>query len=160
MFGSKQSKPQNRIDSLIGHDTKIEGNLHFEGGLRVDGMIKGDVIATGDKAGTLVISEKATIEGTIRVGHLIVNGRIHGPVFTSHYVELQPKSQIIGDVHYKVLEMHPGAIIDGRLVHMHDPHLLTAPASATDEHDTQLEESHTSKRRTRSSTQATTPEVE
>ena len=47
MFGKKQqgSKPQSRIDSLIGSGTRIEGNVTFSGGLRVDGEIKGNVCA-------------------------------------------------------------------------------------------------------------------
>ena len=47
MFRKKASKPQNRIDSLIGAGTKIEGNITFAGGLRVDGEVKGNVIAAG-----------------------------------------------------------------------------------------------------------------
>ena len=141
MFGNKHHKPQNRIDSLIGHGTSIEGDLHFSGGLRVDGTIKGNVIATGDKPGTLVLSEKAVIEGSIRVGHLIVNGRIHGPVLASHYLELQPKSQVTGDIHYRTLEMHPGAIIEGQLLHLQDSaelpviaitHKTDTPGDSTD----------------------------
>lgn len=120
MFGSKNHKPQNRIDSLIGEETSIDGDVQFVGGLRVDGCIRGNVTAIGDKPATLVVSEKAVIEGAIRVAHLIVNGRIHGPVHATHFIELQPKSQIVGDVHYRTLEMHPGAIIDGRLVHEHE----------------------------------------
>ena len=29
MFGNKSNKPQNRIDTLIGAGTKIEGNITF-----------------------------------------------------------------------------------------------------------------------------------
>ena len=46
MFGSKSnSKPQSRIDCLIGTGTTIEGNITFTGGLRVDGHVRGCVIA-------------------------------------------------------------------------------------------------------------------
>ena len=38
MFGAKPTKPQNRIDSLIGAGTIVEGNISFSGGLRVDGQ--------------------------------------------------------------------------------------------------------------------------
>ena len=127
MFGNKTSKPQNRIDSLIGHDTTIDGDVQFAGGLRVDGAIRGNVVAIGDKPSTLVLSEKAVIEGTVRVAHMIVNGRIHGPVYATHYVELQAKSQVTGDIHYRTLEMHPGAVVDGRLVHEHEAMLLENP---------------------------------
>jgi cytoskeletal protein CcmA (bactofilin family) len=113
----KQNKPQNRIDSLIGLGTRIEGDVSFSGGLRVDGEIKGNVTAVSDAASTLVVSEQARIEGDIRVSHLVVNGTIDGPVYASEFLELQSKSRVRGDVHYSRLEMHLGAVVEGRLVH-------------------------------------------
>ena len=113
----KQNKPQNRIDSLIGLGTRIEGDVSFSGGLRVDGEIKGNVTAVSDAASTLVVSEQARIEGDIRVSHLVVNGAIDGPVYASEFLELQSKSRVRGDVHYSRLEMHLGAVVEGRLVH-------------------------------------------
>ena len=41
MFGKKTGKPQNQIDSLIGVNTHIDGNINFSGGLRVDGHVTG-----------------------------------------------------------------------------------------------------------------------
>jgi cytoskeletal protein CcmA (bactofilin family) len=117
MFGKKPNKPQNRIDSLIGAGTRIEGNISFAGGLRVDGEIQGSVTAVADKPSTLVISEHALIDGEIRVSHLVVNGTINGPVFATESLELQSNSRLRGDVHYTTLEMHLGAIVEGRLVH-------------------------------------------
>lgn len=118
MFKSKQTnKPQNRIDSLIGAGTRIEGNITFTGGLRVDGEIVGNVTAVSDQPSTLVLSEAARIEGEIRVSHLVVNGAITGPVYTTEFLELQSRSKLTGDVHYNILEMHLGAIVEGRLVH-------------------------------------------
>jgi len=117
MFGKRSNKPQNRIDSLIGAGTKIEGNISFAGGLRVDGEIQGNVTAVADQASTLVVSEHASIEGEIRVSHLVANGAINGPVFAMESLELQSHSRVRGDVHYNTLEMHLGAIVEGRLVH-------------------------------------------
>ena len=117
-FGNKKrSRPQNRINSLIGIGTKIEGNVFFSGGLRVDGTIKGNVSETGDQPSTLVLSEQARIEGVIRVSHVVINGAVIGPVQAQEYVELQSKSRVTGDVFYKTLEMHVGAIVEGKLVH-------------------------------------------
>ncbi|HLY96864.1 MAG TPA: polymer-forming cytoskeletal protein [Sideroxyarcus sp.] len=118
MFSSKHSKPQNRIDSLIGAGTRIEGDVHFAGGLRVDGEIKGNVIADLGKPSTLVLSEKARVEGEIKVTHLVVNGTIVGPVDASEYLELQSKARVVGDVHYKTLEIQLGGIVEGRLIHL------------------------------------------
>jgi cytoskeletal protein CcmA (bactofilin family) len=114
MFGRKT---KSTIDSLIGVSTKIEGNVHFSGGLRIDGQVKGNVIADGDEASMLVISEHAKVEGEVRVAYLVVNGEIVGPVHSSELLELQPKARITGDVHYKALEMHGGAVVSGKLTH-------------------------------------------
>jgi len=120
MFGSEQSKPQNRIDSLIGAGTRIVGDVHFTGGLRVDGEIDGSIIATPGKPSTLVLSEHARVNGEINVTHLVVNGEITGPVKVAEYLELQSKSKVTGDVHYKTLEIQLGAVVEGRLIHLAD----------------------------------------
>lgn len=117
MFGKKGSKPQNRIDCLIGAGTSIEGSIIFSGGLRVDGHVRGNVIAAEGKPGTLMLSEHARIEGEIRVSHVVINGTVVGPVYAMEYVELQAKANVTGDVHYKTLEMQLGAVVQGRLVH-------------------------------------------
>lgn len=117
MFRKQASKPQNRIDSLIGVGTKIEGNVTFCGGLRVDGEIIGNVTASTDQASTLVLSEHARIDGEIRVSHLVINGTVNGPVYAAEFLELQSHARIKGDMHYNSLEMHLGAIVEGRLVH-------------------------------------------
>jgi cytoskeletal protein CcmA (bactofilin family) len=121
MFGGKASKPQNRIDSLIGEGTTVEGNVIFSGGLRIDGKVRGNVMAADDQPGTLVLSERARVEGEIRVSHVVINGTVVGPVFGTEYVELQAKCNVTGDVHYRTLEIQLGAVVQGRLVHQDSP---------------------------------------
>lgn len=118
MFGSKANKPQSRIDCLIGGGTTVDGNITFSGGLRVDGRVRGNVVAVDGEVATLVVSEEARIEGEIRVSHVVINGAVVGPVHASEYIELQPKANVTGDVHYKTLEMHLGAVVQGRLSYL------------------------------------------
>ncbi len=117
MFKKKHSKPQNRIDSLIGVGTMIEGDLNFSGGMRIDGHVNGNVIAVQGKPSTLVLSASARVKGEVNVTHLVINGTIDGSVIASEYLELQDKARVTGDVHYKTLEIHLGAIVDGKMVH-------------------------------------------
>lgn len=119
MFGKKnESKPQGRIDSLIGAGTRIEGSIRFTGGLRIDGEVVGSVEATeGASSSTLVLSEYARVEGGVSVAHLVINGTIVGAVSVSDSLEMQSKARIVGDVDYAMIEMHQGAVIEGRLVH-------------------------------------------
>jgi cytoskeletal protein CcmA (bactofilin family) len=117
MLFKKPSKPQNRIDTLIGAGTKIEGDVSFVGGLRVDGEIRGNVRSVDDQDGTLVVSEHARIEGEVSVSHLVINGTVIGPVRSREFLELQPRARVTGDVEYSSVEMHLGAVVEGRLVH-------------------------------------------
>jgi len=66
---------------------------------------------------TLVISEHARIEGEISVSHLVINGTVIGPVHSSDFLELQTRARVTGDVEYSTIEMHLGAVVQGRLVH-------------------------------------------
>lgn len=121
MFNKNRQKPQNRIDTLIGAETVVDGDVDFSGGLRVDGVINGNVSASGAKPATLVLSEHGRIQGAIQVTHAIINGTIVGPVRANEYVELQAKSRVTGDVCYKILEMHIGAVVEGKLIYLNEP---------------------------------------
>ena len=112
MFGKKAQPP---IKSLIAHGTRVEGHVHFTEGLRIDGEVIGDVRAASDEPSMLVISESAVVQGEIHADHVIVNGTVRGPLHARELLELQPKAQIAGDVTYRALEMHLGAVIAGQL---------------------------------------------
>lgn len=112
MFNRKAQPP---IRTLIGEGTVLRGELRFGDGLRIDGEVFGDVLATAGARSLVVISENARVHGKVTAGHVIINGEVRGPVNSSELLELQPRASVVGDVRYEVLEMHPGATIDGRL---------------------------------------------
>ena len=109
-------KPCNTIDTLVGAKSELKGDILFSGGLRIDGKVKGNVTAKGEANSTLVLSEHAVVICNITVPHVISNGTIKGIVRASERVELQPHSEIAGDVHYKVIEMAFGAVVNGNLI--------------------------------------------
>lgn len=112
MFARKKQPP---IKSLVAQGSRIEGHYIFSEGLRVDGEVVGDIRAHPDHPSILVISETASITGAIHADHVIVNGKVTGPVHAADLLELQPKANIQGDVTYRGLEMHQGALIAGQL---------------------------------------------
>jgi cytoskeletal protein CcmA (bactofilin family) len=117
MFERKKSPQPKRIDSLIGAGTVVDGDVTFSGGLRIDGAVHGKVATVDSQPATLVVSEQASIEGEVRVSHVVINGTVSGPVAANDYLELQAKSRVNGDVVYRTLEMHVGAIVQGKLMH-------------------------------------------
>jgi cytoskeletal protein CcmA (bactofilin family) len=112
MFGKKAQPP---IKSLIAQGSRIEGNLKFTEGLRIDGEVIGNTVASPDQPSILVISEAAVVQGDLRADHVIINGTVRGAVHARELLELQPKARIEGDVFYKAIEMHQGAMIAGQL---------------------------------------------
>ncbi|MGL4232578.1 MAG: bactofilin family protein [Casimicrobium sp.] len=119
MFGRKKPHvPQKQIDSLIGAGTTVQGDVNFSGGLRIDGHVRGNVRSNNDGPATLVVSEKAVVDGEIRVSHVVIDGSVHGPIYATEYLELLPNAKIVGDLNYKTLEMQVGATVDGRLLHL------------------------------------------
>jgi cytoskeletal protein CcmA (bactofilin family) len=118
MFERRKSRPpQKRIDSLIGAGTVVQGNVMFAGGLRIDGAVDGKVATANNAPGTLVISEHARVDGEVKVSHVVINGSVSGPVTANDCLELQAKARVNGDVVYRALEMHVGAIVQGKLMH-------------------------------------------
>ena len=113
----KHLAPQSRIDGLIGAGTVVRGDIVFSGGLRIDGEVLGSVSTPNGETGTLVVSEQAKVNGQIKVSHVVVNGTVAGPISADDYLELQSKARVAGDVTYRALEMHVGAVVQGRLCH-------------------------------------------
>jgi len=105
------------FDSLIGRGTVSVGDIVFAGVLRIDGDLKGNVSCSGNEGGTLVVSESGKVEGKIDVPRVVIHGSVAGPVRASEHVELLPGARVTGDVSYKSIVIHAGAIVTGGLVH-------------------------------------------
>ncbi len=103
------------IDSLIGEQMRVVGHLMFRGGLRIDGVVIGNVVAEAGQESLLLIAGRGRVEGEVCCDHLILNGEIKGCVMCAHLLEMQPHACIIGDVWYRVLEMHAGARVIGKM---------------------------------------------
>ncbi len=112
MFAKAKQPP---IKSLIAQGTRIQGDLLFAEGLRIDGEVVGNVRAAAEGASLLIVSEVASVTGSIEADHVIINGHVKGPVVARQLLELQPKARIEGDVSYRAIEMHQGATIEGQL---------------------------------------------
>jgi cytoskeletal protein CcmA (bactofilin family) len=118
MLFKKVNKIDSRIDTLVGTDTVLTGDLTFSGGLRVDGTIRGNVQEQAGSQGTIILGENGRIEGAVSATKIVlIGGTVVGQVKAGQFIELQAKARIKGDLYYTSLEMHMGSVIDGKLVH-------------------------------------------
>lgn len=118
-------KHRAEVDTLIGQQTELRGDITFSGGLHIDGKVQGNVTAEGEGHTVLVLSDKGTIEGEVRVPCLVINGLVVGDLYASESIELAPKARITGNVYYNRIEVAMGAEVNGSLVHMEE--VATSP---------------------------------
>jgi len=116
MFGRKQQS-SSVVDTLVGSNSRVNGDLNFSGGCHIDGTVKGNVNADPDSNSALSISEGGSVEGGVSVPYVVLNGIVRGDVVVSQRVELGPTARVIGNVYYNLIEMAIGAEINGKLVH-------------------------------------------
>lgn len=132
MWGRSKKRRTTRIDTLIGQQSEVLGDVRFSGGLHVDGTIKGNVIAENDSTSMLSLSDHGTIEGEVRVPFVVLNGVVQGDVHASEHVELAANARVTGNVYYNLIEMPIGAEVNGKLVHSVQP---ASASVAALEHD-------------------------
>ncbi len=113
----KKKRKLTKVDSLIGHNSQVLGDLKFSGGLHVDGIVKGNVYCEDGVESVLTLSDRGTIEGEVRVPYCILNGVVIGDVYAHEHIELAPNARIEGNVYYNLIEMAMGAEVNGQLVH-------------------------------------------
>ena len=116
MLGRSKRKSAN-IDTLVGSNTRVSGDVEFSGGFHVDGYIKGNIQSEESTESVLSISEHGTVEGSVAVPHVVLNGTVKGDVSAKERVELGTTARVIGNVYYNLIEMAIGAEINGKLIH-------------------------------------------
>lgn len=116
MFGRK-SHMDSRVDTLVGPNSKVHGDITFSGRCHVDGVVKGSVSADLESRSALSIAEDGSVEGGVTVPYVLLNGMVKGDVVASQHVELGPTARVFGNVYYNLIEMAIGAEINGKLVH-------------------------------------------
>ena len=114
MFSKNKVRTAN-IDTVIGRNTTLEGDVHFAGGLHVEGVIQGDLIANNKEKSILILTQKGRIEGDIRGTAVVLDGEVLGNVTASVSLELAHHARVKGNVSYKTLEMEGGAVMNGVL---------------------------------------------
>jgi cytoskeletal protein CcmA (bactofilin family) len=134
MFGSKQKNPA--IQTLVGAETVVRGDVSFRGGFHIDGKVEGDVRSVDEANSFLSISESGCVEGSVEVDRVSLNGTVKGDLVSRGRLDLGPSARVVGDVHYKLLEMSIGAEVNGKLVHEGEKPASAGRAKSTPEEQT------------------------
>jgi cytoskeletal protein CcmA (bactofilin family) len=128
MFGLRRPPDPEDVETLIGAGTRVEGDLQVSAGVHLEGHVRGNVLADTSGKASLFVAERAVVEGVVDVPRVIVHGEVRGDIRAVTKVELGPKARVAGSVHYGLIEMASGALIQGRLVALPQPEPAPSPA--------------------------------
>ena len=118
--------------TLIANNTRMKGDVLFEDQLYVTGVVEGNVTASDTKnaapeAARLVVCEGGKIIGEVRAPHVVIDGTVEGDVYATNKVELAPQAKVVGNLHYNLVEMQAGSVVNGKMVSLEDASPETMP---------------------------------
>ena len=102
------NKRHDKIETLIGSNSFLQGEAEIKGTIRIDGRYEGNI-----KADWVVIGEKGYLKGDVRAGGVIVGGTIEGNITASDSIEINAKGKVLGDVQTQRLTIIEGGLFEG-----------------------------------------------
>lgn len=102
---------KDEISAFLGAGTVYEGKLSFKGAVRIDGMFTGEM----ESDGTLIVGKDALIDGTLRVGELLLSGRLTGEIYAKKCVVIHRGGSIEGTVNTPAMVMEEGGFMQGQM---------------------------------------------
>lgn len=103
------NKTETKLGTIIGKGTNVEGTVNIEGATRIDGTVTGKLVADD----VVTIGATGVVKAEIKARSIVVGGRVEGNLFASEKIELQAKSELIGDITAKSLLVEHGAVFHG-----------------------------------------------
>ena len=99
------------INTIIGPDTNVSGDIEARGFTRVDGNVKGDVKARG----RVVVGERARMKSNISGTFVTIGGVVFGNVLASERLVILNTGLIMGDIITRRIQADEGCLIHGRI---------------------------------------------
>jgi cytoskeletal protein CcmA (bactofilin family) len=100
------------INTIIGPNTWLFGNIEAGGFTRVDGSIHGDVKAKG----RVVIGERARIKGNVTGTNITIGGVVCGNIIADGHLVILCTAIVLGDIITRRIQADDGCFINGRVM--------------------------------------------
>lgn len=140
MFGREKPKGPvtDKIETVIGPNTNLRGDIRSDGGVRVDGIFEGSL----QTAGNLIVSEGAKIIADISAHNVSVAGAIKGNI-SANRVEILSTGRVWGDITVTSFLLDEGGFVRGEIVMQGEdiePPLIEPPKPSQEIVDVEAEE--------------------
>lgn len=98
-----------RVETVIGRGTSVNGKITSAGTLRIEGRVQGTVSAEGD----ILVTETAVVEADLHGRQVAIAGEVKGNVFAQARLELVGSGKLFGDFHAPRFVVAEGASFEG-----------------------------------------------
>lgn len=95
--------------SIIGQDLVITGDLVSTGDIKIDGRVDGNITCR-----TLTLGDQPVINSAISAETVRICGAFSGEV-KANKVVLTSTAKVKGDISQEILEIEPGALVEGQV---------------------------------------------
>jgi len=99
------------INTIIGPNSDLTGDIETGGFTRIDGSIRGNVRAKG----RIVIGEKARIKGNVSGTDITTGGIVFGNIIADGNLVILSTAVVIGDIITRRIQADDGCFINGRV---------------------------------------------
>ena len=122
----KKKLDENKIATIIGPGTVVEGHINSQGTIRVEGGVNGRV----DCDDTIVVHESGQVRADLIAGQVIISGTVEGNVFAHERLEIANAGKVVGNITSPRISIAEGVIFEGQCT-MKPPGEMKPPASKT-----------------------------
>jgi cytoskeletal protein CcmA (bactofilin family) len=100
---------EGKLDTVIGPETGVKGDLQVAGSFRLDGRVEGKL----EIQETLLSGPNSLLKGELHCRDAVVAGRIEGDVIAQETVELQSGANVVGNIRCKGLIIQRDSFFQG-----------------------------------------------
>ena len=109
MFKNKKSFETKKVDTLIGKETSMKGQLEAKGIIRIEGAFEGEILTASD----VIIGEKAVVKADVHCYNATLAGRMEGNVNVENKLDIRANGILMGDIKAVILSIEDGAYFSG-----------------------------------------------
>ncbi len=106
----RRDAQRDKVETIVGKGSKIDGKIYITGSLRVEGRIEGEVKAGGD----VFVGEEGLVVASVQARNIIIAGEVQGNVDALEKLEIVPSGKLFGDIIISKLVIEDGATFKGK----------------------------------------------
>lgn len=99
------------VNTIIGSNTLVKGDIDASGFTRVDGSLRGDLSAQG----RIIVGENARMKSNLSGTAITIGGVVYGNILASERVEILATGLVLGDIITRRIQAHEGCLVHGRV---------------------------------------------